>query len=297
MPEPVGSSWADEIEEGDTTTLPPSSEKIKGDTKIVTEYMFNEENKKVKVVRTYKIERKMVPKIVAERRVLAKFGMSKDDKPGPNSQTTVVAEEIWMQFFANKEESEKEQSDSALDKMKRKGQVVKCRICKEDHWTTQCPYKDTLGPLRESLTGPVEGEGGPEGAAAGGAAAAAAPAAGAGGKYVPPSRRGGDNSSAQSRISGDSMMPDKRREDTAAIRISNLSENAQETDLQELFKPFGHIARIFLAKDNMTGQCKGFAFVNYYRKEDASKAIATLNGFGYDHLILSVEWAKPALDR
>merc|ERR1712106_328032 len=189
------------------------------------------------------------------------------------------------------EESEKEQSDSALDKLKATNRgVVKCRICKEDHWTTQCPYKDTLGPLRESLTGPVEGEGGPDGAAA------ATPAAGAGGKYVAPSRRGGDNSSAQSRNSGDSM-PDKRREDTAAIRVSNLSENAQETDLQELFKPFGHIARIFLAKDKMTGQCKGFAFVNYYRKEDASKAIATLNGFGYDHLILSVEWAKPALDR
>ena len=26
--------------------------------------------------------------------------------------------------------------------------------------------------------------------------------------------------------------------------------------------------------------------MNYYRKEDAAKAIATLNGFGYDHLIL-----------
>jgi len=296
MPEPVGSSWADEIEEGDTTTLPPPSEKIKGDTKVVTEYIFNEDNKRVKVVRTYKIERKMVPKIVAERRTWAKFGMSKQDKPGPNPQTTVVAEEIWMQILANKEESEKEQSDSALDKLKATNRgVVKCRICKEDHWTTQCPYKDTLGPLRESLTGPVEGEGG-EGASAAAPAGPAAPGAGgAGGKYVPPSRRGG-MSDAQARISGESMQ-DKRREDTAAIRVSNLSENAQETDLQELFKPFGHIARIFLAKDKMTGQCKGFAFVNYYRKEDASKAIATLNGFGYDHLILSVEWAKPALDR
>jgi len=299
MPEPVGSSWADEIEEGDTSTLPLPSEKIKGDTKVVTEYMFNEDNKKVKVVRTYKIERKMVPKIVAQRRTWAKFGMSKQDKPGPNPQTTVVAEEIWMQFVANKEESEKDQSDTALDKLKATNRgVVKCRICKEDHWTTQCPYKDTLGPLRESLTGPVDGEGGPEGSS--GAPAPAAPASGggggAGGKYVPPSRRGGDGMSAQARISGESMQ-DKRREDTAAIRVSNLSENAQETDLQELFKPFGHIARIFLAKDKMTGQCKGFAFVNYYRKEDASKAIATLNGFGYDHLILSVEWAKPALDR
>jgi len=298
MPEPVGSSWADEIEEGDTSTLPSSSEKIKGDAKIVTDYSFNEDGKKVKTVRTYKIERKMVPKIVAERRNWPKYGMSKEDKPGPNPQTTVVAEEIWMQFVANKEENDKEQESSALDKLKdSKRGVVKCRICKEDHWTTQCPYKDTLGPLRESLTGPVDGSE-PDASAA--AAAAPAPAAGGGstqgGKYVPPSRRGGGMSDAQARISGDSM-PDRRREDTAAIRVSNLSENAQETDLQELFKPFGHIARIFLAKDKMTGQCKGFAFVNYYRKEDAAKAIATLNGFGYDHLILSVEWAKPALDR
>ena len=29
--------------------------------------------------------------------------------------------------------------------------IVKCRICKEDHWTTQCPYKDTLLPVQEAL--------------------------------------------------------------------------------------------------------------------------------------------------
>ena len=86
MPEPAVSSWADEIEEGDSSTLPPPSEKIKGDTKVVTEYMFNDDNKKVKVVRTYKIEKKMVPKSVAQRRSWAKFGMSKSDKPGPNPQ-------------------------------------------------------------------------------------------------------------------------------------------------------------------------------------------------------------------
>ena len=83
-------------------------------------------------------------------------------------------------------------------------------------------------------------------------------------------------------------------EDTAAIRVSNLSESTQEADLQELFKPFGHIARIYLSKDKITGQCKGFAFVHYYKKDDAQKAISTLNGFGYDHLILNVEWAKPS---
>ena len=47
--------------------------------------------------------------------------------------------------------------------------------------------------------------------------------------------------------------------------MSNLSENVEDNDLQDLFRPFGHIARIFLAKDKMTGQCKGFAFINYYR--------------------------------
>ena len=83
-------------------------------------------------------------------------------------------------------------------------------------------------------------------------------------------------------------------EDTAAIRVSNLSESTQEADLQELFKPFGHIARIYLSKDKQTGQCKGFAFVHYYKKDDAAKAIATLNGYGYDYLILNVEWAKPS---
>jgi len=289
MAEPVTSSWADEIEDSDATILPPSREEIKGDTKIVTDFAFNDDGKKVKIVRTYKIVRKMVPKAIAARKHWAKFGLSKNDKPGPNPQTTVVAEEIWMQFVANKEESEKEQEQSALDKLKatNKG-VVKCRICKEDHWTTQCPYKDTLGPLKESLTN--VGEGAEPAAPA--SAAAAAGGTTVGGKYVPPSRRGAEASSAGARL-GDTM-PDRRRDDTAAIRVSNLSENAQENDLQALFKPFGSIARIFLAKDKITGQCKGFAFVNYYNKADATKAIATLNGFGYDHLILSVEWAKPS---
>jgi len=285
MPEPVSSSWADEIEDSDTTNLPPPREEIMGDTKILTEYSFNENDKKVKIVRTYKIEKKMVPKAIAMRKAWPKFGMSQNDKPGPNPQTTVVAEEIQMQFVANKEEAEKEQETSSLDKLKMNKGVVKCRICKEDHWTTQCPFKETLGPLKDSLSTVLERDGGEPAAAA----AAPAPAATAGGKYVPPSKRGVD------RV-GDSM-PDRRRDDTAAIRVSNLSENAQEMDVQELFKPFGAIARIFLAKDKMTGHCKGFAFVNYYKKEDAEKAIATINGFGYDHLILSVEWAKPSTDR
>jgi len=37
---------------------------------------------------------------------------------------------------------------------------------------------------------------------------------------------------------------------------------------------------------------QGFAFINFYHREDAARAIAGVSGFGYDHLILNVEWAK-----
>ncbi len=105
MPEPTDipqSSWADEIEEGDPTTaaageLPPPTEKVTGDTKVVTSYTFDERDRKVKVVRTYKIERKLVSKSVARRKALPKFGMSSTDRPGPNPATTVVAEDVLMQ--------------------------------------------------------------------------------------------------------------------------------------------------------------------------------------------------------
>lgn len=110
-------------------------------------------------------------------------------------------------------------------------------------------------------------------------------------------------------------------DDNATIRVTNLSEDTRETDLQELFRPFGSISRIYLAKDKTTGQSKvgqwpwgrggvlspsgalsivpdphslpqGFAFISFHRREDAARAIAGVSGFGYDHLILNVEWAK-----
>ena len=141
---------------------------------------------------------------------------------GPDPATTIIAEEILMNFVHNKEESEKDVETDALTTMasQNKG-VVKCRICKEDHWTTMCPYKDTLGPLRDSLAGAEkDGEGGQNeggklgeggkpgpgmpGSSGGPGGAGAGPgAAGPGGKYVPPSRRG-----AEGRI-GESM-PDRK---------------------------------------------------------------------------------------
>lgn len=80
--------------------------------------------------------------------------------------------------------------------------MVACRICKGDHWTTKCPYKDSLQPVNEAVAG-VEGEGGRRGADTQGEANAAegatrGGAGGAGGKYVPPSLRDGGNRRGES---------------------------------------------------------------------------------------------------
>lgn len=260
----IKSSWADEVEL-DYGGLPPTTETVENGYKYVTEYKYNKDDKKTKVVRTYKISKQVVPKTVAKRRTWAKFGDSKNDKPGPNSQTTMVSEEIFMQFLNSKEEEKA--NDPLLDPTKN---IAKCRICNGEHWSVNCPYKGTAMD-----TNLMEKK-----AAAAATAVVEAPKTG---KYVPPylkdSQKGG--------------MGMRGRDDTAAIRISNLSESMTEADLDELVKKIGQHSKMYLARDKNTGLCKGFAYVHFKQRKDAAAAIEILNGHGYDHLILNVEWSKP----
>ncbi|CAM9384635.1 unnamed protein product, partial [Chrysoparadoxa australica] len=62
----------------------------------------------------------------------------------------------------------------------------------------------------------------------------------------------------------------------------------------ELFGAFGRIHRVYLAKDPVTMQSRGFAFVSFTSEQDAARAMAELQGYGYDHLILMLEYAKPS---
>ncbi|KAH8058290.1 hypothetical protein JL722_6148 [Aureococcus anophagefferens] len=85
--------------------------------------------------------------------------------------------------------------------------------------------------------------------------------------------------------------------DQASLRATNISEDTCEADLQVLFAPYGRIARIYLAKDRETMVSRGFAFVSYIHRQDAERAMAALQGHGYDHLILKIEWAKPSVPK
>ena len=54
------SSWADEIDETDSTSiLPPPSEKWVGNSKITTEYSHNEEGKKVSTLLSIALQTKI----------------------------------------------------------------------------------------------------------------------------------------------------------------------------------------------------------------------------------------------
>ena len=53
-----------------------------------------------------------------------------------------------------------------------------------------------------------------------------------------------------------------------------------------------HMSRLIYGILDMFVYFQGFAFINFHRREDAARAIAGVSGFGYDHLILNVEWAK-----
>lgn len=46
--------------------------------------------------------------------------------------------------------------------------------------------------------------------------------------------------------------PDARRDDTAAIRISNLSNFAVEADLEDLVKGIGPVHKLYLAKEKVS---------------------------------------------
>ena len=84
------------------------------------------------------------------------------------------------------------------------------------------------------------------------------------------------------------------RDDLATLRVTNVSEMAEESELRDMFERFGRVTRVFLAKDRDTGLAKGFAFISFADRTDAVKACAKMDGYGFKHLILRVEFAKKA---
>lgn len=93
----------------------------------------------------------------------------------------------------------------------KKDMKVTCRICKGEHFTARCPYKDTMAPVEEGGPAAVPLAEDEEKSAAGGLG-------GGGGGYVPPHLRKGNAAGAGERMGGK-----YERDDLATLRVTNVS--------------------------------------------------------------------------
>src|SRR5712692_5500699 len=82
-----------------------------------------------------------------------------------------------------------------------------------------------------------------------------------------------------------------------SLFVGNMSFQTTESDLNTLFKPFGEVTRVHVAKDRETGRARGFAFVEMPNDEEAAKAIAALNGKEVGGRNLKVNEARPKTER
>lgn len=252
---------------------------------------------------------------VAQRLALPRFGKASNEKE--NATTTTVGENFRVKLqpaSARTASKQQEEEDNALASVRDqlKVRTISCRLCSGGHYTSRCPYKDTLQdilPGSENDAAATDASGLPADASAPGAMTS-------GGKYIPPSMRAGG------RGPGESMFS-RNRDDLPTLRVTNLSEDVIEDDLWLLFGRFaqaGRIHRIFVGRDQETGLCKGFAFVSFEDRGDAEKAMGKINGMPYgqsrplshsintqlelilmcawaDHLILACAWSLPRGER
>ncbi|KAK9474294.1 eukaryotic translation initiation factor 3 subunit G-domain-containing protein [Dipodascopsis tothii] len=278
MPEILSSksttNWADD---DDSDGFPAPLVTLNPDgTKTVISYGVNPETgKKVKITKKIKmtVVKERVNANVAERKRWAKFGLEKGTKPGPDDTTTSMGENMTFKLMPAWKESkeEKEETANPAEEVKFKGIV--CRRCSGTHYTSKCPFKDKL-PVRE-VRGSGAGTPIPE--------SMESPLGMGPSKYIAPHLRGGARPEP-------GMYRD--RDDSATIRVSSLSADATEDDLRLLFERFGRIARLFLSRDRETGRTKGYAFISYDEISAAAAAVERMDGYGFDNLILRVEFSK-----
>ena len=80
------------------------------------------------------------------------------------------------------------------------------------------------------------------------------------------------------------------------IYVGNLSFNVTEEDLRGAFQAHGTVEKAAVITDKLTGQSRGFGFVEMPNPEEAMKAIGAVNGAELKGRALKVNEAKPKTD-
>ncbi len=80
------------------------------------------------------------------------------------------------------------------------------------------------------------------------------------------------------------------------LYVGNISWDATEDSLSELFSQYGEVISTKIITDNFSGKSKGFGFIEMGSQEEAEKAIEGLNETEFMGRPLKVSVAKPRRD-
>ena len=78
-----------------------------------------------------------------------------------------------------------------------------------------------------------------------------------------------------------------------SLFVGNMSFQTTESELRELFAPFGQVSRVHMAMDRETGRARGFAFVEMPNDAEAAQAMTALDGKEVGGRNLKVNEARP----
>lgn len=92
-------------------------------------------------------------------------------------------------------------------------------------------------------------------------------------------------------LAGDSAGGPLKSVEGWIVFVTNIHEEAQEEDLKDKFAEYGPLKNIELPLDRRTGFVKGYALIEYEKKDQAQKAIDNLNGDDFRGKALGVAWA------
>ncbi|MCP3870361.1 MAG: RNA-binding protein [Gammaproteobacteria bacterium] len=81
------------------------------------------------------------------------------------------------------------------------------------------------------------------------------------------------------------------------IYVGNLPYSTSEDDLRDVFAAFGEVSSVNIISDKLSGQSKGFGFVEMPDNSEADDAIKALNESPLQGRNIRVNQAKPRGER
>ena len=78
-----------------------------------------------------------------------------------------------------------------------------------------------------------------------------------------------------------------------SIYVGNLSFDATQDDINEVFKEYGTVKSVKVPTDRETGRVRGFAFVEMGAESEEQSAIDALDGAEWMGRTLKVNKARP----